>query len=369
MNRLVRFGFNQGTVTKNSAVSVVVGEEFPASTSTALFGVCTDYSDNVYISDTEQNVIYRVQGNGKTGIFAGTLGAAGFANGAVGTARFQAPRGLAADKSNNIYVADSLNGCVRKINDRGEATLLASGFTNPTDVAIDRGGNIYVADAGAHRIYKVESHGRKFIIAGDGTSGNVFGAGVSDYASRIKGTAAKFNTPISLDVDHHGNVYVADSGNKKIKVIDSSGYVTQLTDTEFSQPEGIAVHPYGLEVTVLDRTETQNRIKKVRSDGQVSTINYLDTDSALSVAIGPNGDMFAIIAEFASRAAGPDDPTLEDYLDNSSSSSEKSESESSESESSQTESMSSSSYSSSSYSSSSSSSYSSSSLSSSSSST
>jgi len=101
--------------------------------------------------------------------FAGS-GIANFANGTANTAQFDLPAGVAVDSSGNIYVADTNNHCIWKITSAGVvSTLAGSGdadfadgtgtaaqFNYPHGVAVDSSGNVYVADTGNQRIRKIE---------------------------------------------------------------------------------------------------------------------------------------------------------------------------------------------------------------------
>jgi len=246
------------------------------------YGAVTDGSGNVYIADQANNLVRKITTAGVVTTFAGS-GAAGSANGTGSAASFNAPYGLAADASGNIYVADFGNGSVRMITPAGVVTTVAGTFTNPIDVAIDKSGNIYtvdkvdnlvqklipggsvtsfgsgfsapdgiavdaagnvyVADA-SNRVFKVTSAGAVSVFAGTGAVGAVNGAG----------TIATFNTPAGLRVDAAGNVYVCDIGNNLIRKISSAGLVNTLagsgtagsanavgTAASFNNPAGIAV--------------------------------------------------------------------------------------------------------------------------------
>ena len=142
------------------------------------------------------------------------------------------PFGIAVGEDGTIYVADAGDSNqIRKITPDGSVTTLAGGregsadgagaqasFHTPSGLAIDADGNLYVADTGNNRIRKVTPEGVVSTIAGDGTAGYADGPSAQ----------ARFNGPIGVAVDKDGNVYVADSYNDRIRKISKDGQVTTL---------------------------------------------------------------------------------------------------------------------------------------------
>ena len=141
-------------------------------------------------------------------------------------AYFNNPRGVAMDGYGNFFVADAGNNKIRKIvKDSGVITIAGSGrqgasdgvgvearFFYPTDVALDRSGNLYVTDTANNKIRKITSNGSVTTIAGSGVQGSIDGVGKE----------ASFNYPYGIAVDDSGNVYVADTGNHKIRKLTPS---------------------------------------------------------------------------------------------------------------------------------------------------
>ncbi|MBG6129079.1 sugar lactone lactonase YvrE [Aquimarina sp. EL_43] len=137
--------------------------------------------------------------------------------------------GIVVDASGNIYVADTRKDRILKYFSSGGTTVLAGSgvagfadgpgitaqFDNPNGLAIDTAGNIYVADTGNHRIRKITPAGVVSTIAGSGISGFVNGTG----------TVAQFDSPYGIDVHTNGDIYVADTGNHSIRYINTAGVV------------------------------------------------------------------------------------------------------------------------------------------------
>jgi hypothetical protein len=130
-------------------------------------GVAVDSAGNVYVADTENHTIRKVTPLGAVTTLAGLAGSFGTADGTGSAARFRAPLGVAVDRANNVYVADTFNHTIRKMTAAGVVTTLAglpaffdgsadgtgsaARFSNPQGVAVDSVGNIYVADSSTIR--------------------------------------------------------------------------------------------------------------------------------------------------------------------------------------------------------------------------
>src|SRR5215216_4523888 len=135
--------------------------------------------------------------------------------GTAAAARFADPFGLALAADGTLYVADGGDSNrIRKLTPEGALTTLAGGaegyadgtgsaaaFNTPSGLALDRAGNLFVADTGNNRIRKLAPDGRVTTFAGDGVAGYADGP-----AAR-----AQFNAPLGVAVDPRGNVYVADT--------------------------------------------------------------------------------------------------------------------------------------------------------------
>ena len=196
-------------------------------------GLAIDGAGNIYVADTGNQTIRKITPDGTVTTLAGLAGSFGYADGTGSAARFTAPRGIAADTSGTVYVADGTH-TIRAITPAGVVTTIAglagspgsndgaggaARFRDPPGIAVDAAGILYVADQGNHTIRKITTNGVVTTLAGR--------AGASGYADGT-GNAARFNNPEGIAVDTAGNVYVADRGNNAIRKITPAGVVSTV---------------------------------------------------------------------------------------------------------------------------------------------
>lgn len=226
-------------------------------------------------------------------------------------ATFDGPEGIAVAADGTVYVAETLKGRVRRISPGGEVTTILDGeaVKLPHRLAVGLIGELYVTDAGNNRILVVSPSGEVETFAGTGESGDADGP-------RLE---AAFNFPIGIAVGPNGTVYVADSGNSKVRAVRPDGMVVTLAGTGergyrdgpgagalFSGLNELAVDPDG-NVFV---TETANSlVRRITPDGTVSTVAGRQThgfrdgdpdeaefDGLGGIAVGRDGTIF--VAEF-----------------------------------------------------------------------
>jgi sugar lactone lactonase YvrE len=191
-------------------------------------GVACDASGNVYIADIYNNCIRKVNTVGIITTIAGNGSAAYAGDGGNATAaELFFPQGVACDASGNVYIADEANQRIRMVNTAGIISTFAGngseGYSgdggqawqaelyNPYGVACDASGNVYIADISNQRIRRVNSFGIIRAIAGKGIQGYSGDGGQS--------TTAELNDPQGLAIDAVGNLYIADSGNNRIRMV------------------------------------------------------------------------------------------------------------------------------------------------------
>ena len=304
-------------------------------------GVAIDAAGNVFVADTNNHVIRKVTAAGVVTTFAGTAGSPGSADGTGSAARFNFPRGIAADGSGNLFVADNNNHTIRKVTPDGVVTTLAglagafgsadgtgsaARFRLPIGVAVDGSGNVYVGDYGNNTVRKITSDGTVTTLAGSATA--------PANSTDGPGSTARFHGPEGVATDQAGNVYVADFSNDSVRRIAPDGTVSTYaglagadgavdgtgTAARLMNPIGLAVDQLG-NVYVADFGNSL--IRKIASGGAVTTLAGLTqthgaTDGVGSaallnspngVAVGPTGTVYVADSNNnAIRAAVPPPP-------------------------------------------------------------
>lgn len=201
------------------------------------FGVAVDGAGIVYIAEFGNNRVRKVAANGTITTLAGN-GAAGFSGdgGAATSAMLNTPQAVAADSAGNVYIGDSGNNRVRKVAtngsistfagngvagyDRDGVTATSTSVGNPNGLAVDASGSLYITD-GSARVRKVPPSGIIATIAGVGSSGYSGDGGAASNA--------RLDQPSAVAVAGNGNVYVADTGNNAVRVLQATAGGISIT--------------------------------------------------------------------------------------------------------------------------------------------
>jgi len=308
-------------------VRPVSGEaQLLADGSSELFGVCVDNSGNIFASDPIKHVIIMIKPNGATSLYAGTPSTSGN-DGAtpkrLHSAKFNTPRGLAVDASGALIVADSGNNQIKRITPDGWVTLLAGDpagtggyvngtsarFSSPWDVAVDASNNIYIADYANHCIRLIRNGvATVYTFVGTNVAGDVNGVG----------NIARFRNPRSVTVDASGMVFVGDYGNYKVKRVSPNGAVYSYcgagTKGTTAGAPSVAKFQDIMTVTndrsgnvyVLDYAEgTGARLVRLNQDGYNYVIyNFLTVASqpkVVGVDVNRSGRLFIIESNYEDR--------------------------------------------------------------------
>jgi uncharacterized protein (TIGR03437 family) len=270
----------------NGGLATNVAFSFP-------LGLAVDSDGNLFISDDGIAQVFKVDATGNITTVAGT-GAGGFSGdgGPAVNANLSGPGALTVDSSGNLYVADIGNYRVRKISSSGIITTVAGGGkTYPGDGALatnadfcgeigtlsglgaDASGNLYIA---ACWVQKVTPGGILHLLGGDG-----------DFSFGGDGgpaTAAQFFVPNDLALDGTGNIYIADTGNNRIRRIATDGTITTIAGGDsfgfggdggpasaavLNAPINLALDSAG---NMFFSDSGNYRIRKISTDGTIATV-------------------------------------------------------------------------------------------------
>ena len=256
-------------------------EEFAAPSDVTFKG------DALVVSETQAHAVRQIR-NGTLAAFAGTgIGQFGGDGGRASDANLRRPTGLSVDQSGNVYIADTDNHRIRKVDPQGIiATFAGSGnpdegayagdngaatrarLNRPSALAIDAQNNVYIADTDNHRIRKVDPQGAITTLAGTGTPGFSGDGGL--------GSRAQLNRPQGIAVDGRGYLFIADTDNHRIRLLDlNNGLIQSIGGTGLGQldletggglavslnaPRGLAIGPTG---TLLIADAGNHRIREL----------------------------------------------------------------------------------------------------------
>jgi len=238
-------------------------------------GVARDSEGNLYIADFLNGVVRKVATDGTITTVAGngTFGYSGD-GGPATSAQLSYPSSVALDGAGNLYIADYANSCVRKVNTNGIISTFATGFVIRGVVA-DKSGNVYFSSF-YEGVWKVDSEGVTTRIAGTGNPG-FSGDGGPALNAQTNGVGG-------LAVDNQGNLYLAEVLNSDVRKIDTNGIITTVagnqqfgfsgdggpaTQAQFNGPTDVRVDPAG-DLYIVD--SSNNRVRKVDATGTITSI-------------------------------------------------------------------------------------------------
>lgn len=257
-------------------------------------GVAIDAEGNLFVAASGLHRVLRLDaGNGTWTTVAGN-GALGFSGdgGPATSASLELPTGVVVDGAGNLFIADSGNNRIRRVNRAGTITTVAGngsfGFSGdggpatsaslrwPQGLALDGAGALFIADSRSHRIRRVDSAGTITTVAGNGTAGFGGDGGAA--------TGASLSGPLHVAVDAAGNVFIADVNNRRIRRVDSTGMIATVagngafgftgdggpaTSASLTTPRGVAVDTAG---NLFVSDPGNKRIRRVDPAGTITTI-------------------------------------------------------------------------------------------------
>jgi hypothetical protein len=282
----------------------------PEATFKNPWGVAVDSATNVYVGDSGNGNIRKITSpSDELWTWAGPDESYGVnTDGPEGQPRFNQPNGVAVDGASNLYVADSLNNCIRMVTPAGTITTLAgsingysgitdgtnydAGFNNPSGLCIDAATNIYVADYDNSTVRKITpdaAHSNWFTTTIAGL------AGVTNFVNATNGANARFDGPYAVAVDGATNLYVTDVTNKAVRKLTLNGTNWAVTNypgaggPAFISPRGIAVDS-STNVYVAD--SGSNLVYMIAPGGAVTSNGGALFNSPQGVAVDKSGNIY-----------------------------------------------------------------------------
>jgi sugar lactone lactonase YvrE len=274
-----------------------------AATNASLYypeGAAFDAAGNLFVADFFNNRIRKITTNGIITTVAGN-GSPGYSgDGVPATNATVRPAGVALDANGNLFIADWNNNRIRKVDTNGIITTIAgngspgySGDGGPATsaslayvegVTVDSAGNLFIADTVNNRIRRVDTNGIITTVAGKGPA--VYGSYSGDGGAA---TNAGLDTPYSTAVDVSGNLFIADFYNNCIRKLDTNGIITTVagngdwgysgdggpaTNATLDEPYGVAVDSSG---NLFISDSSNDRIRKMDTNGVITTVAGKDT--------------------------------------------------------------------------------------------
>jgi len=280
------------------------GDNGPA-TGAYLFGpagLAADRSGNLFVADIvgerirridQRGVITTIAGSGRADMPSPNFSGDG---GPATTATLNHPVGLAFDSDGSLYIGDSGNHRIRRIDTNGTITSInlsswsKSNVWSPRGLAFDKAGALYVADYFDCQIVRISASSVVSIVAGTGTCGYAGDGGPA--------ASAQLDGPSGITFDSAGALYIADTNNHRIRRVDAHGVVTtvagtgasgyggdggQATTAETGYPNDVVVSPFG-QLSIAESTcscvapTSAGRLRMVRlSSGTITTVAYSDS--------------------------------------------------------------------------------------------
>jgi len=210
------------------------------ATITQFSDIVFDPKGNLFVSDRLNHQIRKIDTDGNISTIAGTGDSDHDGDGGPALdATFRDPNALASDKDGNIYVADTANNLIRKIDTNGMVTTFAgngehtdsgdggpalkAGIRSMDDIEFSPQGELHILGTNTHKVRKITKDGKIMTVAGKGYAG-FFGDGGP-------ATKAMLKNPAAISFDSKGNLYIADMGSNRIRKVDTQGVITTFAGT------------------------------------------------------------------------------------------------------------------------------------------
>lgn len=252
--------------------------------------LAVDHAGSLYVGDTVARRVHKLDAAGTVTTVAGNGQAASAGDGGLATNAALNPRAIALDSAGNLYIADDnrirkvgLDGIIHTLAGTGLSGFSGDGgaaaaaqFLTPQALAADASGNLYVADTFNFRIRRIDSNGNIVTVAGSGSA--------YFYGDGGPATRAQLRWPDGVAVSADGNIFISDSANDRIRKVSPDGTISTIagtasrgfsgdggraTDAHLNYPRGLALDSAG----ALYFADVYNhRVRKITPDGLIRTI-------------------------------------------------------------------------------------------------
>jgi uncharacterized protein (TIGR03437 family) len=284
INTVAGGGSSDSSCNGESATQAALGE-------TA--GVAIDAAGDIYITDTSNSAICKVSGGVITTVAGGNAQGYSGDGGPATSAELSEPFGVAVDTKGNVYIADTYNSVIRKVNSAGIITTIAGNGTGgysgdggpatkaeldePFGVAVDASGNVFIADTVNHVIRKVATDGTITTFAGNGTIFYNKGDGVP-------ATSTGISNATGVAVDAAGNLYIATYQGFLVLKVTPGGIISTVagngsspdsgdggpaTQASVNGPQSVAVDSSG---NIYITEAFSAVVREIQADGTINTI-------------------------------------------------------------------------------------------------
>lgn len=238
------------TIAGSYEASGETGDGGPATAATLSSpgGLAVDSQGDIFIADTEDNVVREITTNGNIVLVAGNgnEGYSGDGSPAV-QATLDSPQSVAVDASGDVFIADTYNNVIREVTPNGTISTFAGNttpgysgddgpatsaqLTSPSGVAVDSLGNVYIADSGNNVIRRVDTTGLITTVAGNYAADQANGGAGGFSGNGGPATSAQLNSPQGVALDQAGDLFIADTFNNAIREVTPNGVISSLVNT------------------------------------------------------------------------------------------------------------------------------------------
>jgi hypothetical protein len=271
------------------------GDGGPAAAATldSPAGLANDGSGDTYVADTSDNVVREITAKGTIRLVAGN-GREGYRgdHGQATRAELDNPQDVAVNSVGDVFIADTDNNVIREVTPHGDISTFAGNgragyrgdggpapqaeLTSPTGVALDALGNLYIADAGNNVIRRVSTNGMITTVAGNVAADQAKGGLGGFSGDGGPATSAQLNSPQGVALDHSGDLFIADTFNNAIREVTPNGVISTLVNStgtkgragdggpavsaELNTPYAVAVDNSTGNVVVADTSNSRIRM-------------------------------------------------------------------------------------------------------------